>query len=78
MKQENNQVEELTQLADIIVDAEAVEIGVKAMLSDLGVRKMILLGKVEVGSSFKKWPNEHIKLIAASAWTLVNLLSFYM
>ncbi len=48
------------------------------MLSDLGVRKMIVLGKVEVGSSFKKWPNERIKLIAASAWTLVNLLSFYM
>ncbi|MXW43907.1 MAG: SidA/IucD/PvdA family monooxygenase, partial [Candidatus Dadabacteria bacterium] len=48
----------MRQFDVVIVGAGPAGIGVAAMLKDLGVKRMIVLEREEVGATFDKWPKE--------------------
>lgn len=53
---------------DVVVGAGPAGIGIAAMLKDLGVKRMVVLERGEVGASFDKWPKE-MQLITPSFTT---------
>lgn len=52
----------------VVVGAGPAGIGVTAILKDLGIKRMIILEREEVGASFDKWPKE-MQLITPSFTT---------
>ncbi len=52
----------------VIVGAGAAGIGIAAMLKELGVERMVVLERGEVGATFNKWPKE-MQLITPSFTT---------
>ena len=58
----------MIRLDVIVVGSGPAGIGVSAMLVDLGVKRMVVLEKGEIGDSFQKWPKE-MQLITPSFTT---------
>jgi len=48
----------MRQFDVVVVGAGPAGIGVAAMLKDLGIKRMIVLEREEVGATFDKWPKE--------------------
>lgn len=58
----------MRQFDVVVVGAGPAGIGVAAMLKDLGIKRMIVLEREEVGATFDKWPEE-MQLITPSFTT---------